>query len=301
MQKYNFIVSTDTCADMPRSWYEKNGVKYAIMKRILGGRELTECFDTDADFDNFYDSIKKGDMPSTTQLNPFELKDYFEKIIKDTREGDLVHVCLSSGLSATHNNAMAAAREVNKELEAGGSDRRVYVIDSLIATLGQGQMVDELVTMRDAGETTRVAIEKIEELRAHQQAWVIVSDLFHLKRGGRISGAKAAIGSVLNIRPIIHLSQRGKLAMESKMRGNQKAVKYILSRMEKYGINLLSQTVWVVRTSKSELYDLTLSSIKSQYPTMKIRTAIVGPIIGTHLGCGGVGVLFVGAPRLDID
>jgi DegV family protein with EDD domain len=294
---------------MPRTWYEKNGVKYIVMKRIIAGRELCECFDADRDFDEFYEGLKKGECPSTTALNPFELKEYFEKILKETSDADIIHTSLSSGLSATCNNAMSAAREVNKSLEAAQDPRRVYVIDTLIATLAQGQMVDELVNLRNAGAATIDAVKKIEELREHQQAWVIVSDLFHLKRGGRISGAKAAIGSVLNIRPIIHLSQKGKLAMESKMRGNQKAVKYLLSRMEKFGekyckdnnLDFFNQTIWVARTSKNEITDLLLASVKSQYPKMKIRTGIVGPIIGTHLGCGGAGLLFIGAPRLDIE
>ena len=136
-----------------------------------------------------------------------------------------------------------------------------------------------------------------------------MTDLFHLRRGGRISGVKAAIGTVLNLRPIIHLSKKGKLAIENKMRGNVKAIKYILSRMEKFGEkwakdhggDFSKSTVWVVRTSKSDLHEMVKSAIKSAYPGVTIKDGIVGPIIGTHLGCGGVAVLFQGAPRLDIE
>jgi len=129
-----------------------------------------------------------------------------------------------------------------------------------------------------------------------------MTDLFHLKRGCRISPTKALIGAILNVRPIIHISRRGKLAMENRERGNFKAVKYILSRMEKYGEKFDKNCeVWIVRTTQSELFELMKDSIRSQYPEVKIRTSIVGPIIGTHLGCGGVGVLFHGAPRLDIE
>ena len=303
MVKKHFIVTCDTCADMPKSWYEKNDVPYIIMRRILGGKEINECFDKDSEFDAFYESIKKGDLPTTTQLNPFELKDFFEEIFKKYPDGDIIHVALSSGLSASYNNAVSASNEVNKTL---GGKRKVHIVDSLMGTLGIGAQVEELARVRDEGMTTESALKHIANFRTHQQGWVIMSDLFHLKRGGRISAAKAAIGSVLNIRPIIHISAKGKLAIENKMKGNIKAVKYLVSRMEKYGEkhvggDFSKSTVWVVRTSKSDLVDLTVASIRAVYPEVKIRHGIVGPIIGTHLGNGGVAVLWNGAPRLDID
>ena len=304
-----FIVSCDTCADMPRSWYEKNGVHYIILKRIINGNEISECFDGDEDFDNFYASLKKGDLPTTTQLNPAELREYFEKILKAEKTGDLVHLSLSSGLSNTCNNAITTAEEMNKEFEAKGSPRRVYVIDSLMGTLGIGEQVDQMVKMRDEGVETAEAIAKIEEWRTHQQGWVVMTDLFHLRRGGRIKASAAVIGALLNIRPIIHLSKQGKLPVENKVSGNIKAVKYLLSRMQKYGAEYMQKnggdfnksTIWVVRTSNSELYDLLLSNVRMAYPEANVRTGIVGPIIGTHLGCGGVALLFHGAPRLDIE
>jgi DegV family protein with EDD domain len=296
-----FIVSCDSSADMPRSWYEKNGVKYIIMRRVLGQTELSECFDKDSEFDNFYEEIKRGELPTTTQLNPFEMKNYFEEIMKSSTEGDLIHVALSSGLSNTYHNCVSAASEINKTLQK----RKVYILDSLMGTVGIGQLVEELVKLRDEGKTAAEAMESIEKFRSTQQGWVIMSDLFHLKRGGRISPAKAAIGSILNIRPIIHISAKGKLAIENKERGNKKAIKYVISRMEKYGEkfnpNFKNSTVWLVRTSNSELFEELKSSVRAAYPDIHIKTGIVGPIIGTHLGCGGAAVLWQGAPRLDIE
>jgi len=300
-----FIVSTDTCCDLPKSRLVELDVRYLILKRILGEEVISECFDTDKEFDAFYDTLKTGDLPTTTQLTPFEFKDYFQDIFASETEGDIIHISLSSGLSGTYNNAVSAAKEVNREMEKKKDPRRVHVFDSLMATLGQGEQVEELCAMRDKGVAVKDAIAKLTKIRDHQQGWVIMSDLFHLRRGGRISGAKAAIGVVLNIRPIIHISTSGKLAFESKMRGNLKAIKYILSRMDKFGDkynkDFGTSTVWVVRTSQSELHQQLKASIKSAYPSVTIKEAIVGPIIGTHLGCGGVAVLFRGAPRLDIN
>ena len=301
----NFIVSCDTSADMPKSWYEKNGVHYIVMKRILNGQDITECFDKDEEFDKFYENIKKGDLPTTAALNPFEIKEFFEGILKSAPTGDIVHIALSSGLSATFNNALSAAKEINKTLKG----RQIHVIDSFTGTVGIGMQVEFMVAARDKGMKTSEALEKLKHFRDHQHGWIVMSDLFHLKRGGRISPAKAAIGSVLNIRPVIHLSAKGKLAMENKVRGNVKAVKYLLSCLAKYGEKWAKEngqdfskaTIWMIRTSKSDLYDMLVENVRAAYPDAHLRSVIVGPIIGTHLGCGGAAVLFSGAPRLDIE
>jgi len=298
-----FEISADTCCDHRKSYLEEHGVHYIVMKRILNGKEIAEIFDTDEDFDNFYDEIKAGAMPSTTQLNPFELKAYFEDILGKTK-GDLVHVSLSSGLSTTCANAKSAAAEINKALEAKKDARRVYVMDSLMGTLGIAHLIDKFIEFRDAGMDTEAAFDKVMHVRDHQQGWVVMTDLFHLKRGGRISGAAALIGTALKLRPIIHLSAKGKLASENKMSGNAKAIKYILSKMEKYGEkfnkDFATSTIWMVRSSKNELYDQLKDAVLAKYPNVKVNYGIVGPIIGSHLGCGAAAIMWEGAPRLDI-
>lgn len=300
-----FIISTDTCADVYKSFCEKNKIHYIIMKRIVNGCEIGEIFDSEADFDRFYDELKKGSMPTTTQLNPFELKDYFNSILAKEKTGDIIHISLSSGLSTTCMNAISAAEEVNKIMEEKGKNRRVYVIDSLIATLGMGSMLHKLIELRDAGVETTDAVSQIEHMRDHMQGWVIMTDLMHLARGGRISNVKAAVGTMLKLRPIIHVSKKGKLAIENKVSGSAKAIKYVLSRIEKFGEkfdpDFHKSTVWVVRTSRSDLHEQLLSAVKSAYPNLTIKEGIVGPIIGSHLGCGGVAVLWQGATRLDIN
>jgi DegV family protein with EDD domain len=304
----NFIVSCDTCADMPRSWYEKNKVPYIIMKRVVNGEVVGECLDTVEEFDGFYENLKKS-MPSTIALNPFELEEFFEDVLKKNKSGDLIHISLSSGLSCTYLNACLAADEINRKLEKRGETRRVHSVDSLMGTQGIGEQIDFLINLRDGGTSTADAIAQFETHRAHQQGWVIISDLQHLKRGGRIGGAKAAIGTVLNIRPIIHISQKGKLVIENKERGDLKAVRYLISRMEKYGEKYAREnggdfgtsTVWVVRTSKSPLYDLLKTEVQTAFPNIKIREGIVGSVIGTHLGDRGAAILFYGHPRLDIE
>jgi len=298
--KKNFIISTDSCCDHYKSYLDKQNVYCIILKRILNGKEFVELYDSADEFDKFYEDLGKGALPTTSLLNTIELQEYFESILRVEPQGDIIHVCLSSGLSATYGNAVRAAETVN----ANAKGRRVYVIDSLIATHGMSMQVDKLIEMRDAGLTAQAAVKKIEEIRDHQQGWVIMSDLFHLKRGGRIGGFQAAIGSVLGIKPIICLNTEGKLAMENKMRGAGNAIDYLLSKMKElgtdFGTDFSKSMVYIVRTSKSKLYDDFKAAAIKKYPKMKYTERIVGPIIGTHLGCGGMCLLFEGAPRLNV-
>jgi DegV family protein with EDD domain len=298
--KPSFIISTDSCVDMHKSYLAKHGIHCIIMKRVLDGKEIGELYNSDKEFDKFYERLAKGDKPTTTALNEFELQEHFEEILEKEKEGDIIHIPLSSGLSLTCENAIKAAEEVNKKIKG----RTIHVIDSLIATCGMAQMVDELIEMRDSGKTTKQAIERITELRDHQQGWVIMTDLFHLKRGGRISGAKAVIGSILGVKPIVCINDKGKLAIENKARGNSGAINYILSKIKELGENarddFKSGTIYAVRTSKSQLFDELKSAVAAKYPTMTVKEAVIGPIIGTHLGCGGAIVLFEGAKRLTV-
>lgn len=298
--KREFIISTDSCCDLYKSYLANNNVHCIILKRVLNGKELSELYDSAEEFENFYEELKKGALPTTTALNPFELQEHFENILKTEPNGDLIHISLSSGLSITYLNACKAAEAVNKKNE----NRRVYVVDSLIATQGMAMLVEKLIEMRDTGAKAAIAVKKLEHIRDHQQGWVIMSDLFHLKRGGRISSLQAAVGSVLGIKPIICLNREGKLANENKMRGANNAINYLLSKMEdfgtKYGTDFSKQMVYLVRTSENKMYDDFKATVLRKYPDIKYTERIVGPIIGTHLGGGSAIVLFEGAERSDV-
>jgi len=297
----NFVVSTDSCVDYFKSHLENACVYCITLTRVLEGKEITKHYNSSKEFDVFYNSLKKGALPSTVALNPYELQEHFEDILKKEKTGDIIHVCISSGLSMSCENAQKVAEELNATL----SDRRIYVVDSLIATLGMNQMVDELIRMRDSGEKTSAAIKRIEELRGQQQGWIIMSDLFHLRRGGRISGVRATIGTVLNIKPIIVITKKGRLVLENKMRGNGNAIDYVIGKMKTLGEEVSTdfdkQTFYIARTSESSLYEELKLAVTQKYPKAKIQESIVSPVIGTHLGCGAALVLFEGARRLNIN
>jgi len=208
---------------------------------------------------------------------------------------------LSSGLSMTYANAVKAADEVNATIKG----RRIYVVDSLIATVGMDSLVDELIKLREAGTATEDAIKRVTELRDHQQGWVVVSDLFHLKRGGRISGAKATIGTILNIKPIITVSTKGKLAIENKKKGIKQAYAYLLEIVEQNGVKanpkFFENPFYLSRSSDGPVYEDFKAALLAKYPKLKIHESMLSPIIGTHVGSGAIIMLFEGAKRYEIN
>ena len=295
-----FIISTDSCIDVYKSYLNQHNVYCITMKRVLDGKEIEEHFDTAEEFEEFYESMKKGAMSTTVAINPQEAKEHFEEILQKEKTGDIIHIPLSSGLSVTCDNLEKAAAELNKTL----TGRQIYVVDSLIATHGMALLVDELIRMRDAGESTQEAVKRTEYLRDHTQAWVIMGDLMHLKRGGRISGFKATIGTLLNVKPIITINKQGKLCIENKMKGEYNAINYVLGKMQDLGEQVnkdfFNSTVYLMRTKENKLFTNFRTALKAKYPTLNIKESLVGPIIGTHLGCSGAFVLFEGAPKLDL-
>lgn len=293
----NFILSTDSCADLSKRYLMENHIYCIPMKRLVKGK----CIDSFVEeSESFYETLEQGELPETVPLGKDELQTYFESILKTEGKGDLVHIALSGGLSETCANAQAAALALNENLKG----RKIVVVDSLIASPGMVMLMERLVILQKANKETDDAVKQITQMRDRLQAWVIASDLFYLKRGGRISRIKATIGTMLNIKPIIVVTRRGKLALENKIMGNKHAVDYVMGKMKELGEdaneNFLKGKVYVFCTSETKLFDELKEAVKEKYPALKIQEGMVGPIIGTHLGCGVSIVCFEGAKRLNI-
>lgn len=297
--KTNFSISTCTCADLLKGDLEQHNVHYIVMRYILSKKEIGECYSSTKEIDAFYDLLKNGAFPSTVALSEYEIRDYFFELLNKT-EGDIIHVSLSSGLSLTCGNCMKVAMEINKTLKG----RQIYVVDSLLATCAMAQLVDELIILRDTGKTTLEALKRVTELRDHQQSWILINDLFYLKRGGRIGGVKATLSTIFNLKPIIVGTEKGELAIENEAHGAQSAVNYTLGKMketgEKANENFFKNTIYLYRTSKSQMFDRLKAAIRRRYPDLKIKEGVVGPIVGTHFGCGAAIVVYEGSKKLDM-
>ena len=295
-----FIISTDSCVDKFRSVLEKENVYYIILERITGGVVKKELYNSEKEYKDFYEEISKGALPTTSQLNLFDLETHFKNILEKEPEGDIIHVSLSSGLSETCNNARNVAAEINKNLKG----RKIHILDSLSATLGMAQMVDRLISLNNQGVNALDALKNVETLRDHQQIWAIIGDLFHLKRGGRLSSFQATIGSLLKIKPILIVNTQGKLMIEKKIKGNHKAVDYVIKQLKDYGnikeASEYSGDIYLAHSNCEQNAFTLRDAVLEVYPKANVKIGLIGPIIGTHVGEGTVALIFEGKERLDL-
>ena len=292
-----FILSTDSCCDLFKSELKERNISYINLS--LSAEENGEFkifyddFHTYDEYVEFYRKMRAGFSPKTTQLTAEDLYEYFKGI----RQGDkdILHICLSSGLSGTYNCAPAAAKRIYEDFGV-----KVYPFDSLAATVGQKRVVLKAQELRDLDFDAERAVDLLEDYTFKLQHWLLITDLTYLKKGGRISGAKAAVGTLLKLRPIITINDIGKLAIYDKAKGTKKGIAEMISILKKMECDF-SEPINIVHTDAPELAEELKAAVLDKHPKAKIVTDIMGPVIGAHFGPGSVAFLFKGKERLDIE
>ncbi|MGD9901543.1 MAG: DegV family protein [Spirochaetales bacterium] len=286
------IISSDSCLDEFKSVLVENNVSYIPMLYILD-KEYRDNFDSQEDYDNFYAKMKDGAMPTTSMLNAFEVEEYFEKLIKQY-DCDIVHISLSSALSGTYDNSNQAAESVMQKYK----DNKIYVVDSLSATQGQNILVKYAVQERNKGKTAQGIFNELQEIKHKIQHWFLISDLFHLRRGGRISGAKAVIGTVLQTKPILTINNEGKLDIVAKAIGTKKAIKILVDKLEEMGLENIEQDVYIAQANCLEDAELLKKFTQKHFHKVNVIIKNIGPVIGSHTGPDTLGIVFLGKDRV---
>ncbi|NLC16267.1 MAG: DegV family protein [Clostridiales bacterium] len=287
----SFIISTDSCCDAFKGDLAQKNVYYIPMAYIIDEVEYRDTYDSEAEYKAFYDKLRAGKMSTTTQLNVTETAEYFEDLLTKG-QGDIIHITLSSGLSTTCENAKTAAKEVMEKHK----DRNIYIIDSKGATLGQMLLVDAAVQLRETGKGAQEAADYLNGLVERVQHFVTIKNLFHLRRGGRLSSTSALVGSILGIRPLIAVNHMGELVVIGKERGQNKALDALVNRY----VNDKAPNATIVYIAHAD--DLaTAQELKAklaQAGATDIRIGYIGPIIGSHTGPGAVAIMFEGRKRI---
>lgn len=287
----NFIISTDSCCDAKKSELTQKDVFYIPMAYIIDDVEYRDNYDSEAEYKAFYDQLRAGKMPKTTQLNATETAEYFEDLLSKAA-GDIVHITLSSGLSTTCENAKIAAKEVEQK----HPDRKVYIVDSKGATLGQMLLVDTAVELRKAGKSAQETAEYLNGLVERLQHFVIIKNLFFLRRGGRLSSTSALVGSLLGIRPIIAVNHMGELVVIGKERGQKKALNVLVNYyIREKAPN--ATTVYIAHSDDLETA-LELKEKLASAGAVDVKIGYIGPVIGSHTGPGTVALMFEGKKRI---
>ena len=289
MSSYEII--TNNTADLPLSWMESNQVDYFVMPCTMNN----EVYDKEnmIDVEEFYKSMREGSMPTTSQINPTIAEEMFRSVLE--RGKDILYLGFSSGLSGSFNSCRMAAEELKEEFP----DRKIEVIDTLAASMGEGMITWYAVKMQKEGKSLEETAAWVKENVLHLCHVFTVDDLYHLYRGGRVSRAAAVLGTLAQIKPMLHVDEEGKLIPLSKVRGRKKSLSALLTMMEeRIGSYKDKNEIIMISHGDCEKDAKTVEKLvreKFGYETIMINH--IGPTIGAHSGPGTVALFFLGEYR----
>ena len=285
----SYQIITDSCCDFTKQQYTDLKLKYVPLTLIYKGTEQAG-FTEPEELHDFYNGIRAGEMPTTSAVNPQAWAGLMEESLQEGK--DVLCLTFSSGLSTTHQSAVIAAEELREQYP----QRKIFVVDTLCAALGQGLLVWFACKKRDEGLSLEELTAWVEEHKLNICHWVTIDDLGHLKRGGRVSAATALVGGMLNIKPIIIMDNDGKLATVGKCRGRKTAMEQLVKKLREDGTDV--QTIFIGHGDCPEDAAALEALCRAKCPAVKnVLAGHVGGVIGAHTGPGVLVVFFMGKHR----
>lgn len=284
----SYLIVMDASADIDSKVFIEEDIRFIPMQYSLN-EEMRESKGIESEelLKSFYDSQRSGELTKTTQITPYQYINFFSKLLNEGYS--ILYLSLSSGLSSTYQSAMLAASELNDEHK----DEKVYVVDTLGATGGIGVLLELACKYRKEGKSIEENCALLNNAKLKLHHFFMVQDLMYLRRGGRVSGATAVVGTVLGIRPILKIDENGKLVNFAKRRGNKLALEELAKLFnENYELN--DSPIYIVDGDAKELGDFLASEIKKLIPEVVVKRNMLSPIIGAHTGPGLVAVCFIG-------
>lgn len=291
MDKRLFEIVTDSSSDLPEEYFAEHDVECVnlgfTMNNVNYGGEDGEKIDVK----DFYAKLRAGSMPTTYQVTSESAKGHIEKFVKEGR--DVLVIAFSSGLSGTAGSFLVAAKELMEQYPG----RKVAVVDSLCASLGEGLLVDYVVKKADSGATLEETAEYAENLKLHICHNFTVDNLFHLKRGGRVSATTAVVGTVLKIKPVLHVDDDGHLIAIGKAMGRKKSIQSLVDHMAELQIMEPDDPIFISHGDCIEDVNYLIGLLNAKFPGHEIKVNYVGSVIGTHSGAGTLALFFRGKHR----
>lgn len=286
MQDYQLI--TDDSCDLPPAYYVENDIAVMYLSFTMDGKSYTS---KDMPPKEFYAGMRAGRMPITAQVSVKDWLGCFEPYLQEGR--DILYIGFSSALSGTCGSAQVAARELAEKYP----DRKIVVVDSLCASLGQGLLLHKVNALRRAGKPLEEAAQWAEENRLRVSHMVAVDDLMHLHRGGRVSKASAVAGSMLGIKPIIHMSDEGKLVPIDKVRGRKQSLQKIVDKSVDLAGGVSNDIFMVCHSDCEEEANAVADLVAQRLGIGERIIHFIGPVIGTHTGPGTIAVFLMADHR----
>lgn len=284
-------VITDNGCDLPQELIDSYSIHMIKFGMTLEGVEYVGETNNEITLDFFYEKLQKGVFPTTNQINPYVARSHIEPFVKEGY--DILYVSFSSGLSSSYNSVTLACETLKEEYP----DRKLYVVDSLCASLGQGLLLDYVMRYIPNASTFEEVVEYTENLKLRIHHDFTVGDLFHLKKGGRLSASSAIVGTILSIKPILHVDEKGKLVSIGKVRGRKASIRRVFE-MFKEGNQIDDEDPIYICHSNCYEEALELEKmVKEEKPNNRTYINDIGPIIATHSGAGTIAIFYKGKAR----
>ena len=292
-----FILSCCSTADLSKEHFEARDISYICFHYELDGVQYPDDLGQSMPFDKFYQAMVDGADTKTSQVNADEYESYFRKFLEEGY--DILHLTLSSGISSTLNSAMIAKNTLQEEYP----DRKIYVVDSLGASSGYGLLMDQLADLRDKGKSIDDVFQYAEENKLKLNHWFFSTDLTFYIKGGRISKTAGAVGTLLNICPLLNMDNLGRLIPRYKIRTEKKVIAAIVEKMKEYadqGVNYPGKC-YISQSACYEDARAVADLVEKEFPHLNGRVEInsIGTVIGSHTGPGTVALFFWGKERVE--
>ncbi len=285
----SYRIITDSCCDFPYEMYQELGLLCVPLTLIFRG-ESTRLF-TETELKQMYDGMRAGETPTSSAINPEGWANAMESVLAAGE--DVLVIAFSSGLSTTYQSAVIAAGELAEKYP----ERKIRVVDSLCASMGQGLLVWYACQKRQEGLDLDALAQWCEDTRENLCHWFTVDDLVYLKRGGRVSSATALVGTLLNIKPVLHVDDGGFLINMGKVRGRKASIEALASKLEALGGGFDNSTVFISHGDCIEDARYLEKLVKEKCGVRNVVISYVGAVIGSHSGPGTLALFFLGKNR----
>lgn len=287
-----YVIMTDSSCDLPQELADQLGLEVLPLEVMADGKNYRNWLDgRDKGFKEFYKLAREGKELKTSAVNTAAFEEKMEKLLKEGK--DVLYIGFSAGLSTTYNSGESAARELREKYP----DRKIYTVDTLAASLGQGMITYYAAKKKEEGATIEEVRDFVESEKLHMCHWFTVDDLNYLKRGGRISAATAAIGTMLSIKPVMHMDNEGHLVAVGKARGRKAALKALADSMESTMLPGRNETIFISHGDSLEDAEYLANLVRERTGVQDIVINYVGPVIGAHSGPGTIALFFWGSER----
>lgn len=285
------VIITDSSCDLPLDFIENNKVTFLGLVCHFKNEDIIDDFGKTLNLKDFYNALREGEMPTTSQINIFRFTELFKQIISSGKS--IIYIGFSSALSGCINSALIAKETILEE----NKDADITIIDTKCASIGQGILVYTAYKMLENGCSKDEIVKWVYSNMLYVNHWFVVDSLTHLKHGGRISASTALIGSMLNIKPVLKIDLEGRIVSAANIRGRKKAIKFLLENFKENAVNPENLTVAISHGDCIEDATALEATLREEFNVKNIIIGYVGPVIGSHVGPNMLSLCFIGRNR----